>query len=48
MMYFQMGKIPIRYDILTRFKLGLTAKEIHEELTGAWGDGYVSYSTVAD
>lgn len=43
-----MDKIHIRYYILTRFKLGLTAKQIHEELCGAWGDGYVSYSTVAE
>jgi len=48
MVYFHMNKTQIRYYILTRFKLGLTAKEIHGELTGAWGEGYVSYSTVAD
>ena len=47
MLYFQMDKTHIRYYTLTRFKLGLTAKQIHGELTDAWGDGYVSYSTVA-
>ena len=47
-MHFPTDKTQIKYYILTRFKLDLTAKEIHGELTVAWGEGYVSYSTVAD
>ncbi|CAF1484046.1 unnamed protein product [Rotaria magnacalcarata] len=33
-----MDKINIRYYILTRFKLGCTAKQIHVELCDAWGE----------
>jgi len=43
-----MEKTHIRYYILTRFKLGYTARQIHVELCDAWGEGYVSYSTVAE
>ena len=43
-----MDKTRIRFYIFTRFKLGLNAKEIHEELCDAWGDDCPSYSTVAE
>ena len=43
-----MDKTRIRFYIFTRFKLGFNATQIHEELRGAWGDGYVSYTTVAE
>lgn len=43
-----MDKTHIRYYILPRFKFGFTAKPIHGELCDAWGEGYVSYSRVAE
>ena len=43
-----MDKTHIRFYIFTRFKLGFNATQIHEELRGAWSDGYVSYTTVAE
>lgn len=43
-----MDKTNIRFYILTWFKLGLNATEIHKELSDAWGDGYVSYPTVGE
>jgi histone-lysine N-methyltransferase SETMAR len=48
MLYFEMDKTHIRYYILTRFKLNYTARQIHVELCNAWGEGYVSYTTVAE
>ena len=42
-----MDKLSIRSYIKTRFLLGLTATEIYEELTTAYGQDVVSYSTVA-
>ena len=46
--YFEMHKTHRRYYILTRFKLDYTARQIHVELCNAWGEGYVSYGTVAE
>ena len=43
-----MDKTHIRLYIFTRFKLGFNATQIHEELRDACGDGYVSYTTVAE
>ena len=43
-----MDKTHIRFYIFTRFKLSFNATQIHEEWRGAWGDGYVSYTTVAE
>ena len=43
-----MDKTHIRSYVLTRFKLGFNTTQIHEALRGAWGDGYVSYTTVAE
>ena len=42
-----MEKLCIRSYIKTRLLLGLTATQIHDELTTAYGQGYVSYRTVA-
>ncbi len=42
-----MEKLCIRSHIKTRLLLGLTAKQIHEALTTAYGQDVVSYSTVA-
>ena len=42
-----MNKLCLRSYIKTRWLLGLTAVQIHDELTGAYGQGTVSYSTVA-
>lgn len=36
-----------RFSILTRWKLGLTAKPIHDELEAAHGDSAPSFDTVA-
>jgi len=41
-------KTNIRFYIFTRFKLGVNAKQIHRELCDTWGEGYVSYTTVAE
>ena len=46
-LYLSIDEAHVRYYILTRFQLGFTAKQIHDELCAAWGHGYVSYSTVA-
>ena len=43
-----MDKTNIRFYIFTRLKLGVNAKQIHKELCDAWGDGYVSSTTVAE
>ena len=43
-----MDKTHIRFYIFTRFKLGFSATQIREELCGAWDDGYVFYTTVAE
>ncbi len=42
-----MEKEHIRFYILTRFKLGINATDIHQELCAAWGESYVSYHCVA-
>jgi hypothetical protein len=42
-----MDKLCLRSYIKTRWLLGLTATQIHNELTAAYGQGVVSYSTVA-
>ena len=42
-----MDKLCLRSYIKTRWLLGLTATQIHDELTAAYGQGVVSYSTVA-
>lgn len=42
-----MDKLCIRSYIKTRLLLGLTATQIHQELTTAYGQKIVSYSTVA-
>ncbi|CAF5081591.1 unnamed protein product [Rotaria sp. Silwood1] len=42
-----MNKLCIRSYIKTRWLLGLTAAQIHDELTAAYGQGVVSYSTAA-
>ncbi len=42
-----MEKDHVRFYILTRFKLGINATDIHRELCAAWGESYVSYSCVA-
>jgi [histone H3]-lysine36 N-dimethyltransferase SETMAR len=42
-----MDKLSIRSYIKTRLLLGLTATQIYEELTAAYGQDVVSYSTVA-
>ncbi len=42
-----MDKQCIRLYIKTRLLLDLTATQIHNELTAAYGQGVVSYSTVA-
>ena len=41
-------KTHIRHYILTRFKFGCTAREIHIEVCDAWSDDAVSYNTVAE
>ncbi len=46
-LYFQMGKLCLRSYIKTRLLLGLNARQIHDELTTVYGQGVVSYSTVA-
>jgi HTH domain in Mos1 transposase len=35
-------------SVLTRFKLGTTAKPIHKDLCDAWSEGYVSCPTAAE
>ena len=42
-----MDKLCLRSYIKTRWLLGLTAVQIHDELAAAYGQGTVSYSTVA-
>ncbi|CAF1133040.1 unnamed protein product [Rotaria sp. Silwood1] len=42
-----MDKLCLRSYIKTRWLLGLTATQIHDELTTAYGQGVVSYRTVA-
>ncbi|CAF4973243.1 unnamed protein product [Rotaria sp. Silwood1] len=42
-----MNKLCIRSYIKTRWLSGLTATQIHDELTAAYGQGFVSYSTAA-
>ena len=42
-----MDKLCLRSYIKTRLLLHLTATQIHDELTTAYGQGVVSYSTVA-
>ncbi|CAF1523130.1 unnamed protein product [Rotaria sp. Silwood1] len=42
-----MDKLCLRSYIKTRFLLGLTATQIHDELTTAYGQGVVAYRTVA-
>jgi transposase len=42
-----MDKLCLRSYIKTRWLLGLTATQIHGELTIAYGHGVVSYRTVA-
>jgi len=44
---FQMEKQHIRSYIKTRLLLGLTATQIHDELTAAYGQDVLSYCTVA-
>jgi hypothetical protein len=46
-LHFQMDKQCIRYYIKTLSLLGLNATQIHDELTTAYGQDYVSYATVA-
>ena len=41
-----MQKLHQRYYILTRYKLGLNAAAISNELDAAWGQDAPSYSTV--
>ncbi|CAF4309898.1 unnamed protein product [Rotaria sordida] len=41
-----MDKLCIRSFIKTRWLLSLNATQIHDELTAAYGQGVVSYSTV--
>jgi hypothetical protein len=36
----------IWFYILTRFKLGVNATDIHRELSAAWGESYVSFPCV--
>ncbi len=43
-----MEKEQIRFYILTRFKLGINATDIHQELCAAWGESCVSYRSVAN
>ena len=43
-----MDKINIRFYIFTRFKLSVNAKQIHKVLCDTWGEGCVSYTTVAE
>ena len=43
-----MNKTNIRFYIFTRFKLGVNAKQIHQELCDVWGEGCVSYTTVTE
>ena len=45
--YSQMDNLCLRSYIKTRRLLGLTATEIHNELTLAYGQDIVSYRTVA-
>ncbi|CAF5098100.1 unnamed protein product, partial [Rotaria sp. Silwood1] len=45
--YFNMDKLCLRSYIKTRFLLGLTATQIHDELTTAYGQCVVAYRTVA-
>lgn len=45
---FEMNKEHIRFYILTRFKLGLNATDIHRELCDAWKDSCIPYRTVAN
>jgi len=42
-----MDKLCLRSYIKTRWLLGLTATQMHDELTTAYGQGFVSYRTVA-
>ncbi len=42
-----MDKLCLRSYIKTRWLLGLTATQIHEELTTAYGQGVIAYRTVA-
>jgi hypothetical protein len=42
-----MDKLCLRSYIKTDWLLGLTATQIHDELTTAYGQGVISYSTVA-
>ncbi|CAF2995186.1 unnamed protein product [Rotaria sp. Silwood2] len=42
-----MDKLCIRLYVKTRWLLGLNTIQIHDELTTAYGQGVVSYSTVA-
>ncbi len=37
----------IRFYVLTRFKLGINATDMHRQLCAAWGESYVSYHSVA-
>jgi len=43
-----MDKTNIRFYIFTRFKLGVNAKQIYKELCDTWGEGCVSYTTLAE
>ncbi|CAF4234631.1 unnamed protein product, partial [Rotaria sp. Silwood2] len=43
----KMDKLCIRSYMKTRWLLGLNTTQIHDELMAAYGQGVVSYSTVA-